>query len=146
MAAWRFHACGLRPTLDEYRICDSVSRVFRVLVAELQFGGEEEEKIRRAVATFCSNQPSALELIKSKKKKDPRFTLFMQVAAAAAGATRFAPRSAPPPPGSELVALFSGGREQPAVPAPAAEGHHPGGNAASHQVPDSPGQDCQVHG
>lgn len=145
MAAWRFHACGLRPTLDEYRICDSVSRIFRVLVAELQFGGEEEEKIRRAVATFCSNQPSALELIKSKKKKDPRFTLFMQVAAAAAaGATRFAPRAAPP--GSELVALFSGGREQPAVPAPAAEGHHPGGNAASHQVPDSLGQDCQVHG
>lgn len=65
-------------------------------MGELQFGGEEEEKIRRAVATFCSNQPSALELIKSKKKKDPRFTLFMQVAAAAAaaGATRFAPRSA----------------------------------------------------
>ncbi|XP_051903574.1 rho guanine nucleotide exchange factor 12-like [Hippocampus zosterae] len=44
------------------------------------FGGEEEEKIRRAVATFCSNQPAALELIKSKKKKDPRFTLFMQAA------------------------------------------------------------------
>ncbi|XP_061559380.1 rho guanine nucleotide exchange factor 12-like isoform X2 [Phycodurus eques] len=44
------------------------------------FSGEEEEKIRRAVATFCSNQPSALELIKSKKKKDQRFTLFMQAA------------------------------------------------------------------
>ncbi|KAM6984021.1 rho guanine nucleotide exchange factor 12-like [Tautogolabrus adspersus] len=44
------------------------------------FSGEEEEKIKRAVGTFCSNQPSALELIKSRKKKDQRFTLFMQEA------------------------------------------------------------------
>ena len=44
-----------------------------------QFGGEEEEKIKNAVGTFCSNLPSALELIKSKKKKDQRFSLFMQV-------------------------------------------------------------------
>ncbi|XP_068457060.1 rho guanine nucleotide exchange factor 12-like [Clinocottus analis] len=44
------------------------------------FSGEEEEKIRRAVGTFCSNQPSALELIKSRQKKDQRFTLFMQEA------------------------------------------------------------------
>ncbi|XP_042354719.1 rho guanine nucleotide exchange factor 12-like [Plectropomus leopardus] len=44
------------------------------------FSGEEEEKIIRAVGTFCSNQPSALELIKSRKKKDQRFTLFMQEA------------------------------------------------------------------
>uniref|UniRef100_A0A3Q3GVR9 DH domain-containing protein n=1 Tax=Labrus bergylta TaxID=56723 RepID=A0A3Q3GVR9_9LABR len=44
------------------------------------FSGEEEEKIKRAVGTFCSNQPSALELIKSRKKKDQRFTLFMREA------------------------------------------------------------------
>lgn len=44
-----------------------------------QFGGEEEEKIKRAVGTFCSNQPSALEFIKTKKKKDQRFYLFMRV-------------------------------------------------------------------
>ncbi|KAJ4923711.1 hypothetical protein JOQ06_013990 [Pogonophryne albipinna] len=44
------------------------------------FSGEEEEKIKRAVGTFCSNQPSALELIKSRKKKDQKFTLFMQEA------------------------------------------------------------------
>ncbi|XP_040907371.1 rho guanine nucleotide exchange factor 12 isoform X2 [Toxotes jaculatrix] len=44
------------------------------------FGEEEEEKIKRAVGTFCSNQPSALELIKTKKKKDQRFNLFMQEA------------------------------------------------------------------
>ncbi|XP_070773277.1 rho guanine nucleotide exchange factor 12-like [Enoplosus armatus] len=44
------------------------------------FSGEEEEKIKRAVGTFCSNQPSALELIKSRQKKDQRFTLFMQEA------------------------------------------------------------------
>ncbi|KAM8835325.1 rho guanine nucleotide exchange factor 12 isoform 1-T1 [Synchiropus picturatus] len=44
------------------------------------FGGDEEEKIIKAVGTFCSNQPSALEFIKSRKKKDPRFCLFMQEA------------------------------------------------------------------
>uniref|UniRef100_A0A3B4Z6N2 DH domain-containing protein n=1 Tax=Stegastes partitus TaxID=144197 RepID=A0A3B4Z6N2_9TELE len=37
-------------------------------------------KIIRAVGTFCSNQPSALELIKTRKKKDQRFNLFMQEA------------------------------------------------------------------
>ncbi|XP_073335280.1 rho guanine nucleotide exchange factor 12 isoform X2 [Pagrus major] len=44
------------------------------------FSGDEEEKIKRAVGTFCSNQPSALELIKSRKKKDQKFCLFMQEA------------------------------------------------------------------
>ncbi|XP_056140979.1 rho guanine nucleotide exchange factor 12 isoform X2 [Lampris incognitus] len=44
------------------------------------FSGEEEGKIKKAVGTFCSNQPSALELIKSKQKKDQRFTSFMQEA------------------------------------------------------------------
>ncbi|XP_071388987.1 rho guanine nucleotide exchange factor 12-like [Centroberyx affinis] len=44
------------------------------------FSSEEEEKIKRAVGTFCSNQPSALELIKTRQKKDQRFTSFMQEA------------------------------------------------------------------
>uniref|UniRef100_A0A3Q0S3V7 Rho guanine nucleotide exchange factor (GEF) 12b n=1 Tax=Amphilophus citrinellus TaxID=61819 RepID=A0A3Q0S3V7_AMPCI len=44
------------------------------------FSGEEEEKLKSAVATFCSNQPSALELIKTRQKKDQRFNLFMQEA------------------------------------------------------------------
>ncbi|KAK7156406.1 hypothetical protein R3I94_006462 [Phoxinus phoxinus] len=44
------------------------------------FSGGEEEKIKQAVGTFCSNQPFALELIKSRQKKDQRFTTFMQEA------------------------------------------------------------------
>ncbi|XP_036379316.1 rho guanine nucleotide exchange factor 12 [Megalops cyprinoides] len=44
------------------------------------FSGGEEEKIKRAVGTFCSNQPFALELIKTRQKKDARFTSFMQEA------------------------------------------------------------------
>ncbi|KAM3869008.1 rho guanine nucleotide exchange factor 12 [Diretmus argenteus] len=44
------------------------------------FSSEEEEKIKRAVGTFCSNQPSALELIKTRQKKDQRFASFMQEA------------------------------------------------------------------
>ncbi|XP_009300161.2 rho guanine nucleotide exchange factor 12 isoform X2 [Danio rerio] len=42
------------------------------------FSEEEEDKIKRAVGTYCSNQPFALELIKSKQKKDQRFNAFIQ--------------------------------------------------------------------
>uniref|UniRef100_A0A8D3E8Y7 Rho guanine nucleotide exchange factor 12 n=1 Tax=Scophthalmus maximus TaxID=52904 RepID=A0A8D3E8Y7_SCOMX len=44
------------------------------------FSGGEEEKIKQAVGTFCSNQPFALEIIKTKQKKDSRFTSFIQEA------------------------------------------------------------------
>uniref|UniRef100_A0AAR2J0L0 DH domain-containing protein n=1 Tax=Pygocentrus nattereri TaxID=42514 RepID=A0AAR2J0L0_PYGNA len=44
------------------------------------FSGAEEEKIKQAVGTFCSNQPFALELIKSRQKKDQRFASFVQEA------------------------------------------------------------------
>ncbi|XP_030076219.1 rho guanine nucleotide exchange factor 12 isoform X2 [Microcaecilia unicolor] len=42
------------------------------------FNGEGEEKLKQAAATFCSNQPFALEMIKSRQKKDSRFLSFMQ--------------------------------------------------------------------
>ncbi|XP_068173221.1 rho guanine nucleotide exchange factor 12 isoform X2 [Antennarius striatus] len=44
------------------------------------FSGGEEEKIKLAVGTFCSNQPFALEIIKTKQKKDSRFASFIQEA------------------------------------------------------------------
>ncbi|XP_028838439.1 rho guanine nucleotide exchange factor 12 isoform X2 [Denticeps clupeoides] len=44
------------------------------------FSGVEEEKVKQAVGTFCSNQPFALELIKSRQKKDQRFAAFIQEA------------------------------------------------------------------
>ncbi|KAF7668975.1 hypothetical protein LDENG_00271680 [Lucifuga dentata] len=44
------------------------------------FGSGEEEKIKQAVGTFCSNQPFALEIIKTRQKKDSRFTSFIQEA------------------------------------------------------------------
>uniref|UniRef100_A0A3P9LK15 Rho guanine nucleotide exchange factor 12 n=1 Tax=Oryzias latipes TaxID=8090 RepID=A0A3P9LK15_ORYLA len=44
------------------------------------FSGAEEEKIKQAVGTFCSNQPFALEIIKNKQKKDSKFTSFIQEA------------------------------------------------------------------
>ncbi|KAM9468807.1 rho guanine nucleotide exchange factor 12 isoform 3-T3 [Clarias gariepinus] len=44
------------------------------------FSREEEEKMKHAVGTFCSNQPFALELIKSRQKKDQRFLSFMHEA------------------------------------------------------------------
>uniref|UniRef100_A0A8B9T037 Rho guanine nucleotide exchange factor 12 n=1 Tax=Anas platyrhynchos TaxID=8839 RepID=A0A8B9T037_ANAPL len=42
------------------------------------FSGAAEEKIKHATATFCSNQPFALEVIKSRQKKDSRFQTFVQ--------------------------------------------------------------------
>ncbi|XP_031716577.1 rho guanine nucleotide exchange factor 12 isoform X1 [Anarrhichthys ocellatus] len=44
------------------------------------FSDGEEETIKKAVGTFCSNQPFALEIIKTKQKKDSRFTSFVQEA------------------------------------------------------------------
>jgi len=44
-----------------------------------QFSGAAEEKLKHATATFCSNQPFALEVIKSRQKKDSRFQTFVQV-------------------------------------------------------------------
>ncbi|XP_076590976.1 rho guanine nucleotide exchange factor 12 isoform X1 [Chaetodon auriga] len=44
------------------------------------FSGGEEEKIKQAVGTYCSNQPFALEIIKTKQKKDSRFASFIQEA------------------------------------------------------------------
>ncbi|KAL6116154.1 arhgef12 [Pungitius sinensis] len=44
------------------------------------FSDGEEEEIKKAVGTFCSNQPFALEIIKTKQKKDSRFTSFLQEA------------------------------------------------------------------
>ncbi|XP_056138947.1 rho guanine nucleotide exchange factor 12 isoform X2 [Lampris incognitus] len=44
------------------------------------FSDGEEEKIKQAVGTFCSNQPFALELIKTRQKKDSRFSSFIQEA------------------------------------------------------------------
>ncbi|KAM9369990.1 LOW QUALITY PROTEIN: rho guanine nucleotide exchange factor 12 [Phaethornis superciliosus] len=42
------------------------------------FSGPAEEKLKHATATFCSNQPFALEVIKSRQKKDSRFQTFVQ--------------------------------------------------------------------
>ncbi|KAM8927090.1 rho guanine nucleotide exchange factor 12 [Pelodytes ibericus] len=42
------------------------------------FSGTEEEKLKQAVGTFCSNQPFALDMIKSRQKKDSRFLTFVQ--------------------------------------------------------------------
>ncbi|XP_059344462.1 rho guanine nucleotide exchange factor 12 isoform X2 [Ammospiza nelsoni] len=42
------------------------------------FSGAAEEKLKLATATFCSNQPFALEVIKSRQKKDSRFQTFVQ--------------------------------------------------------------------
>ncbi|NXP54751.1 ARHGC factor, partial [Heliornis fulica] len=42
------------------------------------FSGPAEDKLKQATATFCSNQPFALEVIKSRQKKDSRFQTFVQ--------------------------------------------------------------------
>lgn len=44
------------------------------------FSGAGEEQLKQASATFCSNQPFALEMIKSRQKKDSRFLALVQEA------------------------------------------------------------------
>jgi hypothetical protein len=55
----------------------------------VQFGGEQEEKVRQAVGTFCSNQPLALEIIKTRQKKEQRFNAFIQVTVYTSSTTSF---------------------------------------------------------
>ncbi|XP_048649823.1 rho guanine nucleotide exchange factor 12-like [Marmota marmota marmota] len=59
-----------------YKLCISFSIVFFAFL--VQFSGPGEEKLKHAAATFCSNQPFALEMIKSRQKKDSRFQTFVQ--------------------------------------------------------------------
>ncbi|KAJ3589683.1 hypothetical protein NHX12_010526 [Muraenolepis orangiensis] len=44
------------------------------------FSGEQEETLRQAAGAFCSNQPLALEIIKTRQKKEQRFNAFIQEA------------------------------------------------------------------
>lgn len=44
-----------------------------------QFGGTEGEWFQKLTARFCSHQSWALDQIKTKQKKDPRFNSFIQV-------------------------------------------------------------------
>lgn len=46
-----------------------------------QFDGLAKEEIQQVAADFCSYQSIALELIKTKQRKESRFQLFMQVSA-----------------------------------------------------------------
>lgn len=45
----------------------------------LQFDGPAREELQQVAAQFCSYQSIALELIKTKQRKESRFQLFMQV-------------------------------------------------------------------
>ncbi|NXS85401.1 ARHGB factor, partial [Erpornis zantholeuca] len=45
-----------------------------------RFDGAAKEEFQRVAATFCSYQSLALELIKTKQRKESRFQLFMQEA------------------------------------------------------------------
>lgn len=44
-----------------------------------QFDGPAREELQQVAAQFCSYQSIALELIKTKQRKESRFQLFMQV-------------------------------------------------------------------
>uniref|UniRef100_A0A3B3RR70 Rho guanine nucleotide exchange factor 12 n=1 Tax=Paramormyrops kingsleyae TaxID=1676925 RepID=A0A3B3RR70_9TELE len=57
-----------------------IDHVGDVLLSWVRFSGAEEEKMKQAGGTFCSNQPFALELIKSRQKKEQRFAAAMQEA------------------------------------------------------------------
>uniref|UniRef100_A0A493TX45 DH domain-containing protein n=1 Tax=Anas platyrhynchos platyrhynchos TaxID=8840 RepID=A0A493TX45_ANAPP len=112
-----------------------------------RFDGLAKEEIQQVTADFCSYQSIALELIKTKQRKETRFQIFMQVGSSPGSLLTprlsrlapVAPRSLhplPPAPGS---------RKQPAVPAPAAQGLDHLRNAAPDQVPAAAGEYPQAH-
>lgn len=74
----RLHGNYPWPTSTEWLIVSALLCSVPSWFGWLQFSGGEE-KIKQAVGTFCSNQPFALEIIKTKQKKDSRFTSFIQV-------------------------------------------------------------------
>lgn len=47
-----------------------------------QFDGPAREELQQVAAQFCSYQSIALELIKTRQRKESRFQLFMQVRSA----------------------------------------------------------------
>lgn len=55
--------------------CDAWARV----PSASQFDGSAREELQQVAAQFCSYQSIALELIKTKQRKESRFQLFMQV-------------------------------------------------------------------
>lgn len=50
-----------------------------VFILSPQFDGAAREELQQVAAQFCSYQSIALELIKTKQRKESRFQLFMQV-------------------------------------------------------------------
>lgn len=55
--------------------CDT----WTISILPLQFDGPAREELQQVAAQFCSYQSVALELIRTKQRKESRFQLFMQV-------------------------------------------------------------------
>lgn len=112
-----------------------------------QFDGLAKEEIQQVTADFCSYQSIALELIKTKQRKETRFQIFMQVRSSPGPLLALAlPRLAPVAPrGLHPLPPALGSRKQPAVPAPAAQGLDHLRNAAPDQVPAAAGEHPQAH-
>lgn len=99
-------------------------------------------------ADFCSYQSIALELIKTKQRKETRFQIFMQVCPSpglflAPGAPLVSPD--PTSGGFHPLPSTLGSRKQSTVPAPAAQGLDHLRNAAPDQVPAAAGEHHQAH-
>lgn len=54
-----------------------------------QFDGPAREELQQVAAQFCSYQSIALELIKTRQRKESRFQLFMQVLLVASKSSQF---------------------------------------------------------
>lgn len=112
-----------------------------------QFDGLAKEEIQQVAADFCSYQSIALELIKTKQRKETRFQIFMQVCPSPGQFLALVLPWLPqvPPRGFRPLPSALGSRKQSAVPAPAAEGLDHLRNAAPDQVPAAVGEHHQAH-
>lgn len=115
-------------------------------VCFLQFEGAEGEWFQKLTARFCSHQSWALDQIKSRQKKDPRFNSFILVWLAQREARTIQSYHHALQILTRARVQIPGGREQTSVPQATAEGHHSNRDAEADQIPTAAGEHRQEHG
>lgn len=101
-----------------------------------QFEGQAGEEFQEQASQLCSQHSQAVELIKNKKRKDPRFAQIIQVHTHKHTLLDMLWLGA-----SGACVTCSGVRGQSSLPEAAAEGPAGVGDAQDHQVPPAAGQD-----
>lgn len=127
-------------------MCTTLISFFLPLL-NCKFEGTEGEWFQKLTARFCSHQSWALDQIKNRQKKEPRFNSFILVPAwpwnqNGKNKKCFSKCLS----NTDVCCVFlSGGREQAPVPQATTQRHHSNRNAETDQIPTAVGEHCQKH-